>query len=245
VTKFIDLTGQKFGKLLVIRRMENNKRGEAEWECLCDCGKICITVCSRLRNKNTRSCGCTRKNFLKSRTPNLLGYKFGKLLVIERIRNDEHKRSKWKCLCDCGKISIVSGKNLKNGKVRSCGCLIKTKYSYPYGDTSFNMIFSGYKASAKRRNLNFCLSKEEFKKLIKENCFYCGKEPCQIKKSKKGNGEFVYNGLDRIDSSKGYNMNNVVPCCGKCNESKMALSQQEFLSWVERVYNHSIKDKEK
>ena len=46
-----------------------------------------------------------------------------------------------------------------------------------------------------------------------------------------------------IDSSKGYTKDNVVSCCKDCNYSKRTMSQEDFLTWVERVYNHSIKDK--
>ena len=77
--------------------------------------------------------------------------------------------------------------------------------------------------------------------MTQENCFYCGNKPNQTIKAKGHNGDFVYNGIDRIDSSKGYVKGNVVPCCGRCNEAKMAISHKEFLSWVEQVYSHSIK----
>jgi hypothetical protein len=55
------------------------------------------------------------------------------------------------------------------------------------------------------------------------------------------NGDFVYNGIDRIDSSIGYVEGNIVPCCKACNMAKNTMGQDEFMLWVERVYNHSIK----
>lgn len=58
--KLIDLSGQKFGKLLVINYTGKNKRRQSIWDCLCDCGN-CITVMGfSLSNGNTKSCGCWR-----------------------------------------------------------------------------------------------------------------------------------------------------------------------------------------
>ena len=115
----------------------------------------------------------------------------------------------------------------------------------PYGAATFNQLYNAYKCGAKVRNYSFELTKDYFAKITKQNCFYCGVEPRQIEKNNYDNGDYIYNGIDRIDSNKGYVIGNCVPCCGRCNEAKMAESQQDFLSWVERVYNYSVKGKEK
>lgn len=54
---------------------------------------------------------------------NLIGKKFGRLVVKERINNDKFGRSRWLCLCDCGTHKIIRGDNLKNSNTQSCGCL--------------------------------------------------------------------------------------------------------------------------
>lgn len=56
--KFIDLTGKKFGKLTVIKRVGSDKYKNAVWLCRCDCGKESIRVTSRLKSGYTKSCGC-------------------------------------------------------------------------------------------------------------------------------------------------------------------------------------------
>lgn len=58
--KLIDLTGQKYGRLTVIKRAEEKcKQGESsKWVCQCDCGNIIIVKSNRLRTGNTKSCGC-------------------------------------------------------------------------------------------------------------------------------------------------------------------------------------------
>lgn len=59
--KFIDLTGQRFGRLTVVKRVENNKHGHAKWLCQCECGKHIIVCGYSLKNNNTKSCGCFKK----------------------------------------------------------------------------------------------------------------------------------------------------------------------------------------
>lgn len=58
-----------------------------------------------------------------SKCDNLIGRKFNHLLVTERVENSKTGQSRWRCLCDCGKMTIVSGGNLKFGGVKSCGCI--------------------------------------------------------------------------------------------------------------------------
>lgn len=165
----------------------------------------------------------------------LIGKRFGKLIVIEYKYTNEHKY--YLCKCDCGNETVVASNKLTGNKTKSCGCL---KKKHDYGVASFNVLFSEYKKNAIKRQIVFDLTTEQFKTLVIQNCYYCGISPKQIISRKVYNGNFIHNGIDRIDSTKGYEIGNVVPCCGRCNEGKMDLSQDEFLSWIERVYKHSI-----
>ena len=58
---FIDLTGRKFGRLTVLKRVENDKHKYIKWLCMCDCGIKKIIMGSHLKNGNTKSCGCFRR----------------------------------------------------------------------------------------------------------------------------------------------------------------------------------------
>jgi hypothetical protein len=60
-TRAIDLTGQRFGRLTVVARAENNKRGQRQWGCECDCGNHVVILRASLRHGHTRSCGCLKK----------------------------------------------------------------------------------------------------------------------------------------------------------------------------------------
>ena len=65
--KKIDLSaGQHFGRLIVICEDESAKNGEAKWKCQCDCGNITSVLGSNLRNGNTKSCGCFRKECMET-----------------------------------------------------------------------------------------------------------------------------------------------------------------------------------
>ena len=123
----VDLTGQKYGRLTVLREVEPKrfKCGKLErmWECKCDCGKIVIYTQPNIRSGNSKSCGCAKVIDLK-------GQKFGRLTVIEKdvpIQKEKRKVYKWICKCDCGNTISVLQKSLISGGTKSCGCIVKNK----------------------------------------------------------------------------------------------------------------------
>lgn len=62
MSKVIDLTGQKFIRLIVIKRVANNKHGKSMWLCLCKCGQKTIVLSNNLRSGASKSCGCYSTN---------------------------------------------------------------------------------------------------------------------------------------------------------------------------------------
>lgn len=72
--KLIDLTGQRFGRLVVIERAPNRKDKRARWKCRCDCGNIVEVNGKRLRNEETHSCGCFRRDVARE-TKYIHGYR--------------------------------------------------------------------------------------------------------------------------------------------------------------------------
>lgn len=116
-----DITGNIYGKLTVIEYAGNNKRGEAEWSCKCECGKQVTVKGTNLRKGVTISCGCARKKI--HNTGNLEGKTFGDLTVLNLYETDTKKKKKsWLCKCTCGNTTIVTGSHLRSGYVKSCGC---------------------------------------------------------------------------------------------------------------------------
>lgn len=59
----------------------------------------------------------------------LTGRRFNKLVALHRVENGKGDKSRWKCICDCGNETTVSGVNLKTGAVKSCGCLRHMKHN--------------------------------------------------------------------------------------------------------------------
>lgn len=126
--KPIDLTGEKFGRLLVVARAKNNKDGRAMWHCICDCGSERVVMGKSLRNGHTQSCGCLAKDINSVRSfIDHTGERFGMLTVISRaddyIAPNGKKHVRWLCKCDCGNESTVDICQLTRGATKSCGCL--------------------------------------------------------------------------------------------------------------------------
>lgn len=125
MSKLIDLTGQKFGRLTVIAKDNNRKSSTGSyWVCQCECGKIKSIRSASLRKGEIQSCGCYRKDKLSElKTEDLINQKFGMLTVICKSDNrTSDNRVKWNCICDCGNIVEVIAKDLKSGHTQSCGC---------------------------------------------------------------------------------------------------------------------------
>ncbi|MBQ0014704.1 MAG: hypothetical protein KBS82_05200 [Oscillospiraceae bacterium] len=123
MTRLIDLTGQKFGRLTVLERAPSTG-GQAEWICKCDCGNIKKVKGQHLRSGAIVSCGCyNREATSKARTVDLTGRRFGKLSVIE-YAGSKNGRAVWRCMCDCGNIVDVYSSYLQTGDTKSCGCIM-------------------------------------------------------------------------------------------------------------------------
>jgi len=56
-----DLTGRIFGSLKAVKRLENNKNGQPQWLCECECGNEYVAQARYLKNEQVKSCGCLKK----------------------------------------------------------------------------------------------------------------------------------------------------------------------------------------
>lgn len=116
-----NLTGQRFGRLLVLEQLDD-KNGWTQFRCICDCGREKIASGSGLKYGSTRSCGCLHKETITSMlSENLVGKTFGKLTVIKKLES-KYDKTHWMCRCECGKEAVVSTSGLKTGHTQSCGC---------------------------------------------------------------------------------------------------------------------------
>jgi hypothetical protein len=124
--KALDLTGQRFGRLVALERRRGSRKEAAAWLCRCDCGAEKWVVTELLRSGTTRSCGCLHKEQLSERrsVKEEAGTRYGKLVVVGPAGKggDHGGRLLWFCQCDCGRQTVVEGKKLRNGNTQSCGC---------------------------------------------------------------------------------------------------------------------------
>jgi len=178
---------------------------------------------------------------------NRLGQRYGKLTVIASAGR-KGTAAAWLCACDCGKHTIVASNSLRNG-TQSCGCFRATGAgSRPYrinilkpGEASRNRVLSQYKRDAVQRNLVWDLTNEQFFNIIARKCAYCGAPPFSVTKIST-NGDFVRNGIDRVNNSIGYTLDNSIPCCTICNHAKKDMTKTEFENWIERLLKNRYPD---
>ena len=122
MAKALDLTGQRFGRLVAIKPTNERKDHRVIWECLCDCGTTTHVQSSYLTRGDIKSCGCLIALPARNRL-DLTNQHFGKLTAIKPIGERKNSSALWLCLCDCGNEKIVAANQLTYGNVKSCGCL--------------------------------------------------------------------------------------------------------------------------
>lgn len=180
------------------------------------------------------------------------GQRFGKLTVVDqefayRLMPSGRRRLVL-CACECGRERPVLVTNLRSGNTTNCGeSLCSTRgdslrklYGYlKPGDQARNYIFLNYQSTARQRGRVWEISFERFCDLTARDCSYCGAAPANRTKDRNGDGVFTYNGLDRVDPSRGYTTDNVVPACIVCNRAKTDMSREEFHAWVGRVHSRT------
>lgn len=166
------------------------------------------------------------------------------------------------CKCDCGTVRDVLGWKLRNGSVRSCGCLwitcVRSRSRKAIGEAGYNLLEGTYRRSAKERAMEFGLITGEFRFLVSQNCDWCNRKPKSwnhlygkdgIRHKTKHNSTsdewakqqwINVNGIDRIDSNKGYTTDNCVPCCTPCNRMKLDMSKEEYQGNIKRNFIHQL-----
>lgn len=161
--RFIDLTGKRIGRLVITGRAGN--RGEQTfWRCVCDCGNAIETNSILLREGRTKSCGCFRREISKELmtkialglSKDLLGQRFGRLLVIDKTDKKTGGHRLWMCRCDCGREKLVQARFMIEGSAVSCGCYgreqqIKAMRARSRGITSILRLARGQKLSTQWR----------------------------------------------------------------------------------------------
>ena len=179
--------------------------------------------------------------------------RFGRLTVIRPVGQTVQKCWIWECRCDCGKIKNITSAHIVNGSTKSCGCFKAENLKLREG--KLHHCWAGYKeisktfymrmvTAAKQRGWEWELTIEYLWELFlnqNRKCAMTGIEmvmPIHLRQLTKRNQ--ITASLDRIDPTKGYVIGNVQWVCKRVNYMKHVLTQELFLDWVKKIYEHSI-----
>ena len=131
-----DPTGQTFGELTAVKFVRSD-RGQSIYLFKCSCGKYVELPIKRVRYGNTSSCGHIWTDWNDSTKSDIIGQRFGKLVVKSYAGVDSHGATTFKCLCDCGNTTIVARYSLVDNRTHSCGCICSV------GESNIQNILDG------------------------------------------------------------------------------------------------------
>jgi hypothetical protein len=196
-------------------------------------------------NKFKKALVFTSGEVLKTRKGELTDWTF----ISESHSNSTTGRRYVNARCKCGKEKVICINNVRCGNSTCCGFSpCRGTERKKDAEVGYKAILYVYKKHAKDRGFTFDLDYKYFKELTKGNCHYCGIEPNQVyqlKNPKTGKIRsgipITYNGIDRVDSTKGYFKDNVVSCCKVCNRAKSNLPLDDFKQWIVNLYLNTIK----
>lgn len=163
----------------------------------------------------------------------------------------------WKCVCDCGNTIEIAGKRLKTKNCpKSCGCAtkemaVRTRHER-YHDPKESTLKGQYgtHVSGAKANGFIPLSREIWEDIVTQRCHYCGEidlrgislsraaNHCYIKFTPEMLQAYIIpvNGVDRVDSTRGYEPENCVSACRMCNVMKNGYPQHDFFQRIKRIY---------
>ena len=237
----IDLTGQKFGKLIVLGRGEDwispnrTKIRQVRWRVKCEeCEIEYVLLKSAFLVKKNQNCRQHSHSYI-----DLIGKRFGKLTVIEKDEKDyiapksKNKYIRWICKCDCGNSVSIMGGSLMAKKTTKCKeCHYKSRRLNGYIS---NRHFDRIRLRAKKRNIYFDpkIDKKYLWDLFLKQNRKCALSGISIHFAetvkKEGHNKGTSASLDRIDSSKGYIKSNIQWLHKDINKMKLAYSTSEFI----------------
>lgn len=230
-----DLTGEQFGDLTVVAKDgKNEKRGEILWKCGCSCGKFKTTTTSLLKSGKHHSCGCKNKKTGPPRNDkDVVGKKFNSFLILEYAGKDKWRQILYKYRCDCGNEGIIP--RCRIGKIKKCPECRYGGYE-EITQAYWTRIQIGAKSrESDNRKIDFNLKIEDIWNLFLEQDRKCALTGVDLHFPKTRSGRDQNASLDRIDSLKGYTVDNVQWVHKKVNELKWSLSTDELYHWCDLI----------
>jgi len=173
---------------------------------------------------------------------------YGEFTVLHQGTKTKSGAIKWTCRCSCGETVDVVGQSLRSGKSSRC-TKCSRKRDRRSGTGAFSKSRNLYSHRARKAGIAFPLSLEEFITFVTGACHYCGELPTKERRaynrpSMSGTGlddVGLMHGIDRVDSSKSYLKDNIVPCCFVCNRMKSDFGTEFFLKHIAKIYKYNEK----
>lgn len=156
----------------------------------------------------------------------------------------------WLCECVCGTVKSIRASSISQGRTLSCGCYMREQQRKPRAaqkrrksarERGIEEVWFAYKKQARDRQLDWELDKQTFKSFLFAPCLYCGTvgsnqfSRTRVKRTHRYTARLRYNGIDRLDSDRGYTDTNCVTSCSTCNYAKGTRSYDEFVNWLARA----------
>lgn len=226
----VDLTGQRFGRWVVLGDFGSRQKTSVKWRCRCDCGNERDIFIGNLKDGKSKSCGCLmREQSSNAKVIDLTGQRFNRLTVV----GDSGKRRKgnvlWTCRCDCRNEILTESNNLKSGNTGSCGCLQKEAFHMMI--TTHGLSYtSEYQSAAKgarrarKNNSGGTYTVAEIKNLL---CLQ--KNRCAVCKTKFVNNKYHADHIMPIVLNGRNDISNIQLLCPHCNLSKGAKHPTDFM----------------
>lgn len=205
---------------------------------------------------------------MKKVKADLIGKRFTRLVVIgpapNHISPDGTVRARWECLCDCGGKTITSTSCLTRNHTKSCGCWSRDNAKKMMtGNKNYEKRIKGtkdirttyynrVKKGANYRNLEFNITIEQMQELLEKQNYKCALTGIDLIMNRNNSafkvlkGKSGYNtaSLDRIDSSRGYTLDNIQWIHKDVNFMKQDFSEETFINWCKLVVNYSESKKQ-
>lgn len=229
----------------ILKEQKHNITGKHYYvvECI-HCGNQKLVDKWAFNKSNTHVCKACNWEFVRT----VIGKTFGTIQVLEFDHMEKNPINghspylyfKTKCTV-CGRESIRYYNATQWNK--SNGCKFCNSKSSITDNAAYNSLWRNYIQGATDRNIEWNLSPDDFLNIVTRDCYYCGASPTVRSKRigrarKDGFFDTPVNGIDRIDSSKGYEKDNCITCCSTCNYMKQVHSQEEFLLQIQKIYHH-------
>lgn len=247
INKVMALVGKKYGLITVSGFDSMSNNGTTMVKYVCDCGKEGKIRFGRIGK--TISCGCHIKpEQLENYKKDLLGTYVNDIEILDiyfkdvknvkYVRKDRKKQHTIaKAKCHCGSIFEVELSRLH--KYKSCGCNRKSKRIKTLSQAYLNTV----KYSALIRTLDFNITLEQVWELYEKQdkkCALSGLEIVFDLSREKGYNQTA--SIDRIDSTKGYTLDNIQIIHKDINRMKSDLDQNQFFDYIKLIYNKRVAD---